>query len=169
MTKRKLPGLPAPSDEHTEAVAEQLGAVVLDNRLVPPHWLDTGGPAFGIWVEGTSKRPTWSAREAGKIAKACLQSLDFKATLNAAMVAKGGRATLPMPRFLAVVVCEACNELQLATSADLAGSSLCDTCPPTDPCPKGTKHRGDTRAPCCAQPMSILWKSTDPIPEDWQT
>jgi hypothetical protein len=74
-----------------------------------------------------------------------------------------------MPKFLAVVVCEACNELQMATSSDLGGTTICQICPATDPCPKGTKHKGNTRQPCCGQPMAILWKSTEPIPLEWTT
>lgn len=169
MTRQRL-SVPTLASTDLEVLLAPLGAAELDPSQVPEHWLDQTGPDFAIYVEGTGiNRPTYSPREAGKVAVAALQALEFRAGIGAALKAKGIAHKLMMPRFLAVVVCQACNEVQLASSSDLAGTAVCQVCPPTDPCPKGTKHKPGTRAPCCAQAMDILWKTTDPIPEDWLT
>ena len=166
MTRRKLPGLSVP-DDNVQAVIDQLGAAELAPELVPAHWLDTKGPSFGMWVEGSQvKRPTWSRREAAKIAKVALQALDMRHSMNAAMKAKGRAGGMTIPQYLAVVVCPRCNELQMGSSNADGRGNYCTACPP-DPCPEGTRHKDSTRAPCCAIKMEIIWKSGDPIPEDW--
>lgn len=167
MTRRKLPPLPKLDDDpNVRAVIDQLGAAELSPELVPPHWLDTEGPSFGMWVEGSQvKRPDWSRREAAKIAKVALQAIDMRHTMNAAMVARGKAPVMTIPNYLAVVVCPRCNELQMGGSADGKGN-YCTACPP-DPCPEGTRHKDSTRAPCCAVRMEVIWRTTDPIPEEW--
>jgi hypothetical protein len=169
MTKRKLPPLnPGPDPVLEAAAAElitQLGAAELHPDLVPPHWLT--GPSFGIWVEGTKgARPAWSPREAGKIAKAMLTTLEFRRMQNRAAEAMGKGRVNTIPKFVKVQVCPTCNELQGGSSQASRSQDECGICPTN--CPRRGSHKSNQyNCDECRVEMQVLWTSKDPIPEDW--
>ena len=169
MPRVKLPTLDTPRLPPSERVLEKvlsiLDAVELDPELVPEHWLDMDGPSFAIYVEG-GERPSWSPRQAGKIASSALQLLQMRRELNTLARAQGYPAVVSMPMFLKVMVCDRCLELKLGSSRAERRVDECDVC--AIQCREYDKHKSNQiNCDQCRSVLRTLWTSQDPIPGDW--
>lgn len=180
MPRRKLPGLvskdslvtlPAIHDSDSPdapatvaEIIEELGAVELDPGLVPKHWLDAKGPDFAIFVEGVSRRPTWSPREAGKLAQAAVAICEMREDWNELGQEQGHGRVVSMPQFLSVTVCPRCNELKMGSSRADRRTDECDTCAVL--CTKAHKSN-QINCDECRSICEVLWTTNDPIPREW--
>lgn len=171
--RQKLPtpfGLRQAAEEAKRSILEEAAAHVrqvfqaaeLDPELVTPLETDHD---FAIFVSG-SERPDWSRREAGRLARGQVAWRAHLERMNATAAKMEQGRVVSMPKWHGVLLCPACNELQIGSSRSSRGTHECQTCPTR--CKE--VHRANQRScPSCKVQMEVIWTTDEEIPEDWKT